>query len=175
MSSMTGTANGAKRAQTFIPDLDTRDQLLDFAEFMREIEEHPTAGSSKAALVDPDGGRRAIPDEIFKILDQVTNALAAGHGVTIVPQGMKMTTQQAADFLGVSRPTLVRLLEDGAIEYERPGRHRRVPLEALLDYQQAFRAERRAALRKLAKANMSSRVKVGSASDLVRATELTDE
>jgi excisionase family DNA binding protein len=77
----------------------------------------------------------------------VTNALAAGEGITIVPQGMTMTTQQAADFLGISRPTLVRLLEAGDIAYDKPGRHRRVRLEDLVAYQANFRAERRAALR----------------------------
>lgn len=100
---------------------------------MRELEVLIAQNSSKAALIDPQGNARSIPDEIFRILDQVADALAAGEGITVVPQGMTMTTQQAADFLGISRPTLVRLLEAGEIDYDKPGRHRRVRLEDLVE------------------------------------------
>ena len=128
---------------------------------MRELEVFIAQNSSKAALIDPQGNARPIPDEIFRILDQVTDALAAGEGITVVPQGMAMTTQQAADVLGISRPTLVRLLEAGDIAYDKPGRHRRVRLEDLVEYQASFRAERRAALRELQRASLGAKVQVG--------------
>jgi len=57
-----------------------------------------------------------------------------------------LTTQEAADFLGISRPTLVKLLEQGEIPYEQPGRHRRVMFSDLLAYRQRRQEERRAAL-----------------------------
>jgi excisionase family DNA binding protein len=158
MSPPTDVPRGARRAQTYLPEADARAEFLDFAELMRELEVYLAHGSSKAALVDPKGAARPIPDEIFRILDQVANALAAGEGITIVPQGMTMTTQQAADFLGISRPTLVRLLEAGDIPFDQPGRHRRVRLEDLVDYQASFRSERRAALRELARANLDAKV-----------------
>lgn len=175
MSTATASGNGSKRAQTYLPEQGTREELLDFAEFLRQLEDHLAEHSSKAALVDPGGNARPIPDEIFRILDQVTNALAAGQGITVAPQGMSMTTQQAADFLGISRPTLVRLLESGAIHFEQPGRHRRVRLQDLLDYQREFRAERRAALRDLSRANLDARVKVGDPTEVKRLGELPDE
>lgn len=175
MSTATASSNGSKRAQTYLPEAGSRDEILDFAEFLRQLDPHLVEHSSKAALVDPSGNARAIPEEIFRILDQVTNALAAGQGITVAPQGMSMTTQQAADFLGVSRPTLVRLLESGAIDFEQPGRHRRVRLQDLLDYQQRFRAERRAALRELSKANLDARVKVGGPASVKRLGDFADE
>ncbi len=61
--------------------------------------------------------------------------------MTVAPQSQTMTTQQAAELLGVSRPTLVRLLETGRIPYERAGTHRRV----LLRYVLAYREQRREA------------------------------
>lgn len=147
MSTSAEMPRGARTARTYVPNADTREEILDFAELMRECEGLLAQNSSQAALVDPRDEARPIPDEIFRILDQVTNALAAGQSITIVPQGVTMTTQQAADFLGISRPTLVRLLEAGDIAYDRPGRHRRVRLEDLVAYQAEFRIERRAALR----------------------------
>ena len=51
----------------------------------------------------------------------MANALANGNGVTVAPNGVLLTTQEAADCLGVSRPTLVKLLEAGAIAHESAG------------------------------------------------------
>jgi excisionase family DNA binding protein len=175
MSTPTQVPRGGRKAQTYLPEPDAREELLDFAELVRELEAYLARNSSKAALVDPAGQARPIPDEIFRILEQVTNALAAGEGITVVPQGMTMTTQQAAEFLGVSRPTLVRLLESGAIPFDKPGRHRRVWLEDLVDYQARFRAERRAALRDLAQANLDAKVQVGVPGEAKRLAELSGE
>jgi excisionase family DNA binding protein len=175
MSTSTDMPRGARKAQTYFPETDAREEILDFAELMRELEIYLTQNSSKAALVDPEGKARPIPNEIFRILDQVTNALAAGEGVTIVPQGMTMTTQQAADFLGISRPTLVRLLEAGEIPFDKPGRHRRVRLEELVAYQANFRAQRRAALRELQRGSLGAKVQVGNPEDVKRLAELDAE
>ena len=78
------------------------------------------------------------------MLRDVVDALEQGKGVTIALQDAVMTTQQAADFLGVSRPTLVKFLEAGRIAFEKPGRHRRVKLSDLLAFQERLRAECRA-------------------------------
>ena len=175
MSTSTDVPRGARKAHTYLPEADAREELLDFAKLLRELEVYLAQNPSKAALVDPHGDARPIPDEIFRILDQVTNALAAGEGITVVPQGMTMTTQQAADFLGISRPTLVRLLEAGDIPFDKPGRHRRVRLEDLVAYQGKFRAERRAALRELQRANVGAKAQVGNPADVRRLSELDGE
>lgn len=57
-----------------------------------------------------------------------------------------LTTQEAADYLGISRPTLVRILDRGDLPMQRPGRHRYVRLSDLLDYRERTRRERRDAL-----------------------------
>lgn len=70
-----------------------------------------------------------------------------GKTITLVPRTQRLTTQEAADFLGVSRPTLVKLLEDGKIPCDQPaGRHLRIMFTDLLAYQERQRADRRAAL-----------------------------
>lgn len=89
-------------------------------------------------LVDPAEGSAAavvVPDEVRAALRQVVEVLTNHQAVTVNGTNTVLTTQQAADVLGVSRPTLIRLLESGQIDYTTPNRHRRVRLDAVLDYQ----------------------------------------
>jgi excisionase family DNA binding protein len=98
------------------------------------------------ALVLPDGSNVALPNEVVAALRDVVTAMEEGRAITIAPRDQVLTTQEAADFLGVSRPTLVRLLTEQKIPYTRPSRHRRVLLSDLIDYQERSRLERRAVL-----------------------------
>ena len=82
---------------------------------------------------------------------QWASAMAHGQGVTVIPRSALLTTQEAADLLGISRPTLVRLLKEGAMPFEQRGRHRRIMLAELLKYQEAMRSKRRAALDRMAR------------------------
>ena len=66
--------------------------------------------------------------------------------ITVVPQTQRLTTQEAADFLGISRPTLVKLLDQEKIPYDQPGLHRRIMFSDLLRYVEQRREERTAAL-----------------------------
>jgi excisionase family DNA binding protein len=118
------------------------DQLLDLARF---VENHTEPG----LLLGPDGEQVPLPAEVYRVLRQVVEVMRQGKATLVVPQGLLLTTQEAADFLGVSRPTLVKLLEDGLIRFEKPNRHRRVRLQDLLDFQARRRDERRAALNQL--------------------------
>ncbi len=90
-----------------------------------------------------------LPPEVYQVLVQVVEAMRAGKAISLAPTTQRLTTQQAANFLGISRPTLVKLLEAGEIPFDRPGRHRRVGLLDLLDYQSSRRSERKEALRRL--------------------------
>ena len=83
------------------------------------------------------------------MLRQVVEVMRQGKATLVAPQGLLLTTQEAADFLGVSRPTLVKLLEDEAIPFEKPNRHRRVRLQDLVDFRARREEEQRAALNQL--------------------------
>ncbi len=93
-----------------------------------------------ARLVAPDGTQTNIPAALYSVLLRAATALAHGDGIAVIPYGALLTTQQAADILNVSRPTFVKLLEDGAIPFTRVRSHRRVRLADLLRYQQQRRA-----------------------------------
>jgi len=103
-------------------------------------------GREMPALVGPNGDRISLPVGVYEVLQDVVAAMQEGKAVTIVPQDTVMTTQDAADFLAVSRPTLVKFLEAGRIPFTQPGRHRRVKLADLITFQDQQRLERRAAL-----------------------------
>lgn len=106
----------------------------------------PAPRDQVPALVAKDGSRTVLPDELFEVLRDVASALSQGLAVTVAPQHTTLTTSEAADLLGVSRPTLVRLLERGEIPYEQPARHRKVRLADLLAYQERTRRARSAGL-----------------------------
>lgn len=106
---------------------------------------------ARPALIDAEGVRTALPGVVFEALRHVVTAMANGQGVTVAPHDAQLTTQEEADFLGVSRPTLVRLLEDNEIAYEMRGRHRRVRLIDILEYQQRSRQVRRESLARMAR------------------------
>ena len=77
---------------------------------------------------------------------KVVAALHAGKAVTIAPQTMVLTTQQAADLLGVSRPTVVRLITGGTLPAERIGNRHRLLLDDVLAYREQKRNRQYAAL-----------------------------
>ena len=101
------------------------------------------AHREQAALVGPDGVLVDLPSEVYRVLIDVVEAMHAGRAITVTPQSTRLTTMEAANLLGVSRPTLVKLLETGAIAFEQPGRHRRVRLADVLAYRDRRRDERR--------------------------------
>jgi excisionase family DNA binding protein len=88
-----------------------------------------------------------------------------GQAILIAPQGMVLTTQEAADFLGVSRPTLVRLLETGAIPFDKPNRHRRVLLHDLISYQTRRRRERLDILNRITQESGENGIYEGTSAD----------
>jgi excisionase family DNA binding protein len=113
--------------------------LLDLGRF---LEHHTEPGF----LLGPDGEQVPLPQEVYQVLVEVVEAMREGKVITLVPRTQRLTTQEAADFLGISRPTLVKLLQDGKIPFDQPGRHRRVLFTDLLAYQERLREHRRAAL-----------------------------
>ncbi len=96
--------------------------------------EHLLAQPGAVVAVTGSEDTLVAPDNLRRVLLDVVVSLRRGNAITVAPHALRLTTQQAADLLGVSRPTLVKLLEDGNIPFETPRRHRRVLLTDLLTY-----------------------------------------
>ncbi len=107
-------------------------------------------GGAHARLVGPDGSAIDLPEELHEVLRDVVAALSQGLAISIAPHNTMLTTQEAADLLAVSRPTLVKLLEEGEIPFSMRGRHRRVLLREVLEYQEHTRREREQVLDRMA-------------------------
>lgn len=86
----------------------------------------------------------------------VLRLISSGHGFQIIPFEAELTTQQAADFLNVSRPYLIKLLENKDIEFSKVGRHRRIKAQDLFAYKAKRDAKRADALGRLAKIDLES-------------------
>jgi excisionase family DNA binding protein len=128
------------RETTVLPARDTG--LLDAAEALLRSE-------GEVAL-EAAGQSVALPPELRQLLADVVKTMRRGQAVTLAPLGQQLTTQEAADLLGISRPTLIKLLEQGRIPYETPGRHRRLRLSDVLAFQELRRSEQRQTLKELA-------------------------
>lgn len=105
----------------------------------------------QARLVGPEGQEIPLPEALYRVLEQVVPLLAADMAVSIVPVGHLLTTQEAADLLNVSRPYLIKLLQEGDISFERVGTHRRIRFEDLMEYKHKRDKKSRSALKKLTK------------------------
>lgn len=134
--------------------------LLELSKF---LEQH----TQPAALLGPDGEQVPLPMAIYQVLVDVVRDMREGKAVTIAPLSLRLTTQEAADLLGISRPTLVKLLNEHEIPYEQPssGRHRRLRLRDVLEYRDRRRVERRSRLAEMTRQAAEDGLYEASASD----------
>jgi excisionase family DNA binding protein len=95
-------------------------------------------------------GMVKLPLSAARMLVRILEEMARGNAVTLIPVHAELTTQEAAEMLNISRPSLIQILEEGKIDYRRVGTHRRVRFEGLMKYKRAAEAERRAVLAELA-------------------------
>ncbi len=129
-------------------DATTREAEIAVRALRGAVLEHRAA----VVRVQPEGAPEAavtLPPQAFELLMRVLAHLANGNAVTIVPVHAEVTTQQAADVLNVSRPYLIKLLDEGKVPYRKVGTHRRVMLRDLLEFKRQDDAERQGILAEL--------------------------
>ena len=112
--------------------------------------------AQKIVLVDESGkiGRNApvleLPPQALRFFAEILGMLSQRQPISLMPQKHELTTQEAAAFLNVSRPFLVKQLETGKLPHRKVGRHRRVEFENLLAFKQSMHRDTEQALQELA-------------------------
>ena len=114
---------------------------LDYSDISQALE------NGQLSLLGPDNKELAIPAPLAKILKDAIAELDRGRSVEVVTSDLEITTQDAADYLGMSRPTFVQLLTDGKLPYTQAGdgKHRRIKISDLVEYQRQEQLKRDAA------------------------------
>ena len=101
--------------------------------------------TQRIELVDESQQREVVelPTFALRLLGEILSELALGNAVKVVPIHAELTTQEGADMLNVSRPHLVKLLDNGVLPHTKTGRHRRIKFTDLMAYkEQRDRASR---------------------------------
>lgn len=84
-----------------------------------------------------------IPLSALRLLGDILKAMSEGKLISIVPIATEVTTQAAAEFIGCSRPHLVKLLEEGKIEFTKVGKHRRIKFDDIVKYKRELKKQQK--------------------------------
>lgn len=106
---------------------------------LRALGAHPRITTEDGTVLD-------LPDPVVQALAEILEAAADGEQALVLRSPEDLTTEQAAALLGVSRPTVVRLVESGKIPARMVGTHRRLSLGDVLAYREASTKRRAEAL-----------------------------
>ena len=101
-----------------------------------------TAEVNLQILVDDKPTTIALHRSLSELLLELLRVVGSGDAVTLVPVHQQLTTQQAADILNVSRPYLIKLLEEDVMDHHKVGRHRRIRANDVFAYKQKMATER---------------------------------
>lgn len=114
------------------------------------------AQKSSTKLVGKSGEVVSIPSSVRTLLAEIARNMEAGRVVSVLVESRDLTTQSAANLLGVSRPFVVSLLEDGKLPFHMVGSHRRVYSQDVLEYKAKRDMARHKAIQSLAREDVQA-------------------
>ncbi len=92
----------------------------------------------------------AVPPAALKLIGQLLGLMSEGRPITLLPAQQEFTTVEAAHFLNVSRPFVIKEIEAGRLPHRMVGTHRRIAFEDLVTYAKKMREKQAAALERMA-------------------------
>lgn len=84
-----------------------------------------------------------IPLSALRLLGDILKAMSQGKLISLIPISTEVTTQAAAEFIGCSRPHLVKLLEDGKIAFTKVGKHRRIKFDDIMKFKKQMKEQQK--------------------------------
>jgi excisionase family DNA binding protein len=136
---------------TLAPALPSEAEATLAKETSRVLASHMGAGEPLQFRIGPAPEETVgVPASAVRMLVRILQEMARGNAITLIPVHTELTSQEAADMLNISRPSLIQLLDEGKIDYRKVGTHRRVRFEALIKFKRQADADRKAALAELA-------------------------
>lgn len=136
-----------------LPQLPTEDEIAQAKEASRQLARLLPEGQRPLRLVTEDNRHEmiSIPPGAVRLFMDVLTQLGQGRGVTILPEKVELTTQEVADYLNVSRPYVVKLVDSKKLPARMVGTRRRVAFDDLVKFDEQDRKLRRAALDEVAR------------------------
>lgn len=112
---------------------------------------HTKSRSRQIEILDDHGDSHSVhvPVSALRLLVDVLTEIGEGNTVNIIPIHAELTSQEAADILNISRPFLVKLLEQREIPFHKVGKHRRVRYQDVIAYKNRITLDRQQALDEL--------------------------
>jgi excisionase family DNA binding protein len=120
------------------------------SDLAREASRAISSGRQKSLRVKIGDKELILPQAATRLIQHLLTEMAKGNAVTLIPIHAELTTQEAADFLNVSRPHLIRLLEQKKMDFHMVGTHRRIRFEDLMAFKAKLEKSRREAMDELA-------------------------
>lgn len=115
------------------------------------------AATQKVAITGKDGiaHQVEVPVSALRLLVDILTELGEGNTIKLIPVHAEMTTQEGADLMNMSRPTFIKLLDEGKIPFHRVGNRRKVKYTDVLEYKQKLSRQRLQALDELSELDQS--------------------
>ena len=115
-----------------------------------EALDHARAAAITLTTTDGSHPTVELPPAALKLIAQLLGAMSEGRPVTLMPAKQELSTVEAANFLNVSRPFVIKELEEGRLPYRKVGSHRRIAIEDLVAYAREMRKRQEHALERMA-------------------------
>ena len=118
--------------------------------FIVESLDHSRAAAITLTSDTGDAPSISVPTKTLRFIAEVLGALSERQPFSVMPAGRELSTVEAANFLNVSRPFVIKEIEEGRLSHRKVGSHRRIAFEDLMSYAQEMHAQQQQALQRLA-------------------------
>jgi excisionase family DNA binding protein len=112
--------------------------------------DHSRAATITVEAEDGTAPTVAVPPQVLKVIAQALGLMAQGRPIVLMPEKQELSTVEAANFLNVSRPFVIKEIDAGRLKHRMVGSHRRILYTDLLEYARAMRTDQESALDEMA-------------------------